>query len=755
MRHLRDTESLLTHLGPVLYARDRRAALKKAGFVVDKSVPARVRAALRLDPLGLPGRVAASTVAGPTVPITCSMARATARQADPRTINGFDVVGTVFLSTFEEIVAKLWESLVYPQDVTPGDTRKLFDVDEMRSCFSGVPDGAEIGTMLVPAPPRLRVAGPDLLEVTQPVRVQLTAPDGAVVELITVAVITFPVVMIATSTVLGLDTFVIPNRTHVEFLVDPASQLQPLDAARLESFETQMAPKVGAGVGAVLRELKRSPVFDVPGGFSGSKLRIVSASVWLSRWDNEDQVTFGVLVEPEPEDRPRREPPTPAQLAPLADLFRPDTVSLVVSESLIERGLRSVVATGQLEDRLSEKLEWLQGFELPHRIEIRRVDVRLDDQAIKVGLDCRYNSVCAFGTDFDFRATVDLTPEIARPSLKLRSDGIDIDLDNVDTVLCVLTSPLTGPWGFLLLTLGSAIAAAVSPPFNRSSPAFWQGNRLPESDVFPRIDLTSVGLPTTGVMHLSGTFGLAPDEISTFVVTQVLAVDQESGEVRVVENATVALTELGAPPPAGDDYVPPDDFTGERTEDDGTVVQVTGTYQGDFADASVGTDASERHGLARFAVPLDDVGGSFSLAEKHISPAGQIFTTHRVELTHGDAPDLAATVTLTDGFVPIDRQLIALNLGERRLGTVQDPVRLVYADRCIPERHAVTAAEAKVARIQANLDELREELKRVPPSEKEPIRKAIRRIEQQFLPPAIEERRAARAARAACMAEPG
>jgi hypothetical protein len=434
MERVSDVETLATRLGPVIYARNRRAALKRAGTILDPAIPAKVRTALASDPLGLNGRALAAAVAGPTVPISITTGTAQARRSEPGTINGFDVVATVFLASFEEILGKLWEALVYPQDVTPDDVAKLFNVELLRSCFTGVPDGAQLGPMLLPIKPRLRVVAPDIVELIQSLRAQLIVPGGDLVELVAVAAVRFPLVMFVGRGRLGVELSAILNGTRVSLLVDPASALQPRDPAQLEVFASEISPKIAFVLQDVAKRLDRSPVFEVPGGFTKSKLRIVAASLWLSTWDQEDQVTFGLLVEPDAEDRPRRDAPSADKLAPLARLVRPDTIAITATESLVERGLRAVVASGQLADRINEKLEWLRYFELPSHVEVESVDVRFDDGAIKVGLDCRYLRVCAFATDFDFRATVDLRPEIVDSTLRLTSNGIDLDLDNVDTV---------------------------------------------------------------------------------------------------------------------------------------------------------------------------------------------------------------------------------------------------------------------------------------------------------------------------------
>jgi hypothetical protein len=757
MELVSDLQTLVSRLGPVIHAPDRLAALERAGMLLDAAIPQEVREALSADPLGSEGRRVAATVAGPTVPISFTTGTTALLQSEPRTIGGFDVVGTVFLSSFEEILAKLWEALVYPQDIPPDRVAQLFGVELLRSCFTGVPDDAEIGPMLLPAPPRLRVAAPDAVDLVQPLRAQLLAPGGEVMELVADATVRVPLAMLVKNPPLpqGQDPIVALDvdkilETKVSLVVDAGSDLQPIDAARLEAFAAEISFEFGFGLREQLSRLSRSPVFEVPGGFTDSKLRITGAQLWLSTSDQGDLVTFGMQVEPEPLAGPPRDHPPAADLAPFARLFRPNTIAIIVSESLVERGLRAVAASGQLADRFNKLLEFLRFLLLPHRIAVDDVDVRFDAGAIKVGIDARLLDACAFATDYNFRATVDLRPETLNGQLRLTSNGIDINLDNTDAVLCALTSPQNGPWGPIAMTLGAGIAAVLSFSFNQHADAFWQGQRLPDSDVFPRIDLRAVGFLSVGGVDLFGTFSLAPDEISTFVTTQVLAVSETTGEVTVVESARVELSELGLPAPAGDDYVPPRDSTGEREEADGTRVKITRRGR-TFPDVVLAADTSERHGLARFAVLLDDVGGLVNVTEQRITPGGATFTIRSQEVVRGDAPDLAANVAGPDGTLWITRKPIKVNLAERRLGTVQEPIRLVYVERCVAERRAVIVAEATVASIQADLEALHRKLAQAHLSEKQAVLESIR-LTEQALTRAIAAVEAARAAREACVA---
>jgi hypothetical protein len=494
MERVTDLQSLATRLGPVMYAPDRLAALERAGTVVDPAIPEEVRTALATDVVGLEGRRAVALAAGPSVPISLTVGPPAARlNGEASTINGFDLVATVFLSSIDDIVRKLWEGLTYPQDITPADAAKLLDVGVLDEHFTGMPDGAQLGPLLLPAPPTMHTVAGNTVAVTQPLRVQLVDPAGTTVELVAVATVQFPVVLLTTENEVGINWFGIPASTTVSLTVDLSSGLQPRDAASLQRFSARIALGVGNAVAGLAKTLNLSPVVDVPGHFDRSKLRVDSAALWLSRWNQTDQLTFGVLVQPDADRGAPREEPAPDRLAPLANLFAPETISLVISESFVERGLRALVASGQLAERISEKIDWLRYFEQSNHVEVDDVDVTFGSDVIKVGLDCRLVDACPFAVDFDFRATINLRPEVIGGQLRLTSDGIDLNLDNTDTIYCALTSILGGPAAVVLLTIGSIIAACITVSFNKKTPAFWQGTRLPGTEVFPAS--TSRGWP--------------------------------------------------------------------------------------------------------------------------------------------------------------------------------------------------------------------------------------------------------------------
>jgi hypothetical protein len=230
------------------------------------------------------------------VPISLTVGPPAARlNGEASTINGFDLVATVFLSSIDDIVRKLWEGLTYPQDITPADAAKLLDVGVLDDHFTGVPDGAQLGPLLLPAPPTMHTVAGNTVAVTQPLRVQLVDPAGTTVELVAVATVQFPVVLLTTENEVGINWFGIPASTTVSLTVDLSSGLQPRDAASLQRFSARIALGVGNAVAGLAKTLNLSPVVDVPGHFDRSKLRVDSAALWLSRWNQTDQLTFALL----------------------------------------------------------------------------------------------------------------------------------------------------------------------------------------------------------------------------------------------------------------------------------------------------------------------------------------------------------------------------------------------------------------------------------------------------------------------------
>jgi hypothetical protein len=200
----------------------------------------------------------------------------------------------------------------------------------------------------LPVPPSLRVVAAYVVALVQPLRAQLFDSAGGVVELIAVATVELPVVPQVTASRLGINDNEIAQRATVSIAVGAESDLRPRDASSLESFESHIRPDLSLAIGQTLRKVARPPAFDVPGGFDESRLRIFAPALWLSSWNQVDVLTVGAQVEPASAAESPRDPPPPDRLAPFANLSPPDTISIIATESLVERGLRAVVASGQL-----------------------------------------------------------------------------------------------------------------------------------------------------------------------------------------------------------------------------------------------------------------------------------------------------------------------------------------------------------------------------------------------------------------------
>ena len=140
------------------------------------------------------------------MPITISTEPAPQLLGDgPRTVSGFEIVGTIFLSWIEEIVKKLWEVPVYPQDAPASDVTRLFDLNLLRDTFTGIPDDATIGALLFPEPPKLHVVEADTLAMVQPAKLQLESA-ARTVALVLTADLLFPIAIAVDDGKIGLNT---------------------------------------------------------------------------------------------------------------------------------------------------------------------------------------------------------------------------------------------------------------------------------------------------------------------------------------------------------------------------------------------------------------------------------------------------------------------------------------------------------------------------------------------------------------------
>ena len=434
-----------------------------------------------------------------------------------------------------------------------------------------------------------------------------------------------------------------------------------------------------------------------------------------------------------------------------------------MSEAAIEAGLRAGIASGDIAARINEKLDkWL----IVPTVVVDRGSVTIDASAIHVTLDCRAIDACPFLVDLNFRATVHLVPEVVGRKLRLRSDGIDVNLDNTDAVYCLLAGALA-QGGLLFTGIALGIAAFDPTPFNKAVPGSWQGERLPGTELYPYVELAQVAT-RAGHLDASGALHLVPDDVSSFVYVQVVRLAGPSGKVVPVSGARVELLELGSPQPVGDDFVVPEDWSVTKT-----VRWRETTRSMDYRaqpDIVLTSASTERHGLAQLATgPLSRTAYLSTFVETVVDTRdSEVISQRREHDSHGgDAPDLALRITLPDGSKPIERQLISLNFQGRVMGTMQDPVRVVLPptfawpgpdpdpNRCEAEAAKVRSAEAALEALDFEVKQLQAELSHASPEEKRVILAEIRRIRTQRIPDAQEALAEAKLALDRCRASGG
>jgi hypothetical protein len=676
MNTITSWEELAEHLGPAVYAAKPVEALRQSGFELDPALAAAVGSGFERGALSPEARLAAAILVGPTPPVRIRVGSAPPTPHGPALsqVSGFDLTATANLTILEAFLGAWWEARIYPQDIGPSTAARLIDVATLSNFCVGVPPNATIAALLLPAPPTVQGATHDTLSVQQAMRLQLTS-GGQPVELVATARILLPVQLGVGGLHIYVDNSPIAQKTSVSLAVDPASAIRPSSPANLAALEQAISTKLGKALGLLAQLNWWLPAtYQLPGVLSNSHVIVEAASAWLL----PDRTVLGSLIAPDPIEEARTPPPP----NPLADqslpATPPDDIRAVLSEQAIENFIKAGIASGDIAARINATFTGTLDPVPAPTVVVDDAHVTINSGTINVELDCRVLEVCLFDSDLGFVASVHLRPSVIGEKLYLKSDGIDLDLENVDVIVCIAENALLGRLASIVTIVSMTVAGLITIDFNKDKDAFLQGKLLKGTEVHPRLDLHQVAT-TPGLVHGSGSFSLVHDDALVFVYLQVVQLDPSTGIVTELEGVRVDLLELDQPAPPGDDFQPPpnvsDTFIRKHTR-----VRHTERYT-PLPDSVLGSAITERHGLARFAIQPNDTAGVVETTDVDSDvETGEVeFESLSYEAVGPDMPDLAVTITLRDGTQPVVRQLIALNLNRAttHLGTLQDPLRVV------------------------------------------------------------------------------
>jgi hypothetical protein len=256
----------------------------------------------------------------------------------------------------------------------------------------------------------------------------------------------------------------------------------------------------------------------------------------------------------------------------------------------------------------------------------------------------------------------------------------DVDVDNVDALACTLLSGLLGPFGLITNTVVMGIVDTINPTHaDKTHPSVLEPV-LPGTEFQFRTALSHLEIEE-GFLVLSGVASVIPNDKDWFLYLRVLETEGPSGGVGLerfpVANATVALFELDDPPPAGDDASLPeveeeDTFSGDRE------TTVTRNFAR-RADEWLDTGTTDENGLVRFRVRPNGSAGTLTTyrTTSNVETGKVISQSTSHQSIAEPAPDFAVTITAPDGTVLTVRQLIALNAGGHRVGSIANPLPVV------------------------------------------------------------------------------
>jgi hypothetical protein len=298
--------------------------------------------------------------------------------------------------------------------------------------------------------------------------------------------------------------------------------------------------------------------------------------------------------------------------------------------------------------------------------------VSFTDGRLEVTLDCVWRRGCIAGTDLAFTASLYGWPAIVDGKLRLTGSTIEFDMDDIDAVVCLVTSALGGPWTVVMYAVILGYLEASDP--NSSTldiPVSEASDPLPGSDKVVAVELASAVMEPD-VLTGEGTLALIEDPLRIYAYLRVVE-RGVPGEAQPVSNADVTLHEIDYPPPGGDDVLDPSGYTEVSTPR----FEITEeTIYNPKADELLGTATTGDDGRVTFAVISDMLGGSATTTRitenRHTGQTSVLVTNWLV----GEAlADLAVSVRAGNGTLLAQERLIALNVEHRRFGRFDQPRR--------------------------------------------------------------------------------
>jgi hypothetical protein len=711
MTTIRTPQQLLRRIGPVIAEPDPLAALEGQGLALSKPLRDRLTAARPIRPVTLKDRERLVPLAKRAGAVEFRVVDGLPPVAPALPEGEWDFMCALRMDVLNEVLVALRAGFEFPREVTDG-VAEVFTRARLEALSDDLPSpSATIGPLRITGPLQLRaVPGTERVLVTVPISLVFLAAiplppplGGPKVEVSSLrAQLSFAVGVEprveGDELELWLAKFIQNAKPgeRVRLVVEPESPIQPRSAAALAAFEDDIDFVFRAGVAAAVFEAAGtvSPVIQLPLGDDEEatlELEVTDVAVRTHAAAAGDVISVGVRLAtdavPEPGTGDREL---------LRNPFRSTTAGLNAYVKLHEELVRKVI-------KEAEKSGELQAAAAEVRDDIRvdAADAELRNNELRVLLDIRIVDACFPAVDINARATVSYRFSVFEGRFMVTAET-DIDLDNTDVVLCVVTAGLElllaaaagSVFGFVVDLLRQIVhfeklipdsAGTQDNPFQVISAVFDPKVPIPGTEVLPRVEAVQALISSDKVESL-GALSLRPDDVNTYVYAafQRRSPDPVPRPPTPIAAARVELVDQDFPLAPGDDATPPPTKVETKTAgkfETTTTVTVVPARRNEVIDVGT-TDGAGRVKFVLTPADLRTTAGTIitSVVKEEVA-SGEIVSSGESQRPFLEArPDVFFRVTPKDGPV-FDTRLresgFIVDLSNRRTGSPDAPLTFI------------------------------------------------------------------------------
>jgi len=566
-------------------------------------------------------------------PIRLHVGRQTAPVTTRFLPGGYQLTAAANLSVLDDVLAA-----VVPPQLSADISSHIITLADLSASCSGIPPGTTaLQGIIFPTPPRA-TAGATASSIRFDVSVRFAVQGSTAPGLVALLHLDLPLAFVVTGEGVALSS---TDQLVITLEVDPSSTIVPTSS----TAQAQLTNKIQSNLRALGPFI--AGMLELPFSFDNVNFHQVDAVTQKTAAGSFliAGATFGQAA--------------PAQVSVLSGQALPDapaTIHAAVDVSLLQLFLDQAVSSGSFASAVNKNLG------ASAQLEIKGASVTLDAGKVTVRVNANAVNACSF-KDLSMEITITGKAAIGPGgALTLASPAIDVDVSNVDAVICTVLSAISGPVGmaiviYVLNTLAPSNVADMQI-VGALAPLLLPGT---EKD-FLLTFLSANTIPRT--LRIEGTGTVIADQARTFVYLKVVT-GLDPRFPFPVADAKVDLLELDNPAPSGDD------------------IQFNPTPRPGFQlsykpgnDQFLGTQTTDTNGLVQFVVIPNLDGGTLTESHNVEDPTTGKLVRKVTGIQHvfEAKPDFGVTITAKDGTTLLKRKLIELNDADRHVGSANHPL---------------------------------------------------------------------------------